>query len=699
MVVIYAEKASLARTIAETLNAGKRIMNPNDKFTGHWEFDFNGESAVIVHGAGHLAGLAKPEQYDEKYKLWDLNVYPCIPQNYKIIETNPLLKYVGNYMKKADWLINATDPDREGELIFAYVCEALKLQKPWKRVLLTDLTTETIKKAFANLKNGSEMLPMQYAGKARAVADWLFGMNLTVAATKMFGTTKNIMTVGRVQTATLNLIVKRENDVKNHVKTPFWKVLANFQGIETEHIDGKFSDKNIAQKIISEVTGKQGTVTKKEINNRTENAPLLYNSTGLQSQAGNKLGFDLDKTQKIMQKLYEKGLITYPRTSTEHLPETMYDDVTLTVDRLFSLKEYEQYKPDKYADFTKRHFDTSKVGSHTAIIPTMSTPKVLSELDNDDRAVYDLIAKSVLRIVLGKAEYEETEIEITVENHIFKAKESIITFTGWRILEEKEKTNSTNTSKVTVTEQLNGEYTLFEGVTEPPKRYTESSLILAMETCGQHFEDEARREIMKREKKGLGTDATRPNIVKTLFDKEYIEKKGKSLYPTDKGIFLIAHLKNESLKSAETTGEWEKQLSDISESDNAEKLYQEFLAKTIQDVLTVYYEIKTSAQNEFRTAEEKKWLCPLCGRRMIKSKFSWSCSGYKETENQCIFAISYEMCGKKITESQAETLITNGKTMVVKNWVGKSGKKFDAALKIDKEKRKVVFDFPDTIKK
>jgi DNA topoisomerase-3 len=428
MVTIYAEKASLAKTIATALGAGNRIANPKDKFTGHWEFDFNGEAAVIVHGVGHLAGLAPPEFYDIKYKNWSLDNYPIFPKNYTVlIDTSKteIINLVGKYLNESDWIINACDPDREGELIFAYVLETLKIKKPWKRAILTDLTENTIIQAFSALKESEEMLPLQYAGRARAIADWLFGMNLTVATNKKYGSFSVKMPVGRVQTATLAMVANREKAVVNHIKTPFWKITADFKNFTAHHKNGNFEDKKQAEKVFLKVQGKSGTVTKKTQKNRFENPPLLYNSTGLQVVAINTLGFELPKITEIIQKLYEKGLITYPRTSSEHLTDEMRENVKNTISKLFSLKEYEKYKIENYAEFTKRHFDNEKVGSHTAIIPTGKVPLNLQSLSDNEKAIYDLIVKSVLKIALGKAEFVDTELEIAVEKEIFIAKNSI----------------------------------------------------------------------------------------------------------------------------------------------------------------------------------------------------------------------------------------------------------------------------------
>ena len=306
MVVIYAEKSSLAKEIAAALHAGNRIAHPKEPTIGHYEFTFKGEKAILCHGVGHLCGLADAKVYGEQFAKWDLNAYPCIPEKYKVIvkdKTKTCFEYVKGFFQKADWIINATDPDREGELIFAYIYEAMGCTKPWKRVWIEDLTPQKIQYAFSHLKDSSEVISIQQAGRARGIADWICGINLTIAATKKLSS-KDMLSVGRVQTPVLAMVVEREKKIRDHIKTPFWKLLADFTtpngNFTAEYEKGQFDNEQQAKAVLASCIG-NGTVTSKTVKKKTVGQPLLYNATQLQATAGKKLGWDLKKTVKVMQ--------------------------------------------------------------------------------------------------------------------------------------------------------------------------------------------------------------------------------------------------------------------------------------------------------------------------------------------------------------------------------------------------------------
>lgn len=699
MVVIYAEKSSLAKAIAEALGAGKRIAHPKEATIGHYEFTLNGEKAVLCHGVGHLCGLADAKSYGEQYAKWNLNVYPCIPQEYNIIvkdKTKTCYNYVKQFFDKADRIINATDPDREGELIFAYIYQSMKCTKPWKRVWIEDLTPQKIRYAFNNLKSSNEVINIQKAGRARGIADWLCGINLTIAATKKLSS-KDMLSVGRVQTPVLNMVVEREKKILNHTKTPYWKLLAEFTtsngNFTAEYEKGQFDDEQEAEKVLSTCTG-NGTVTSKTVKKRTIGQPLLYNATQLQATAGKKLGWDLKKTVAVMQELYEHKYMTYPRTSSEHLTVAMQDEVTQTLLKIMKLPEYKQYEliVDKWQSYSKRHFDDSKVDSHPAIIPTMNVPSDLSSLSDDERQLYDLLVKSLIRIIYPKAETEDTTVLLDVNGNTFKAKGSVITEQGWYAVDAMP-------DKTAVLPPLNegesypGKYGLKQGFTEPPKRYTEPDLITAMETAGKNLEDEEARTLMKLENKGLGTAATRAAIINGLFAREYIAKKGKTIYPTEKGIYLIDNLPVNEIKSAEMTGTWEKRLHDISVGKEDYHHFIEDMEQTVRK----WYDMIVQSKAKTYTSAGEQFVCPFCSKKVIKGKFGYFCSGKKDTG--CKFSIGKEICGKQITDAQAVRLIQKGKTTLIKGFKSKSGKEFDAYLVVDKKQQKIGFEFPQKTNK
>ena len=610
MIVIYAEKASLAKAIAAALHAGNRIAHPKEPTIGHYEFTFKGEKAVLCHGVGHLCGLAEAKEYGEQFIKWDLSAYPCIPDTYKVVvkdKTKACFEYVKGFFEKADTIINATDPDREGELIFAYIYEAIGCTKPWQRVWIEDLTPQKIQYAFSHLKNRNEVISIQQAQA----------------------------------------------------------VLANRIG--------------------------NGTVKSKTVKKKTVSQPVLYNATQLQATAGKKLGWDLKKTVKVMQDLYEHKFMTYPRTSSEHLTVAMQPEVTTTLIRLFQLPEYSQYALSKedWQAYTSRHFDDSKVDSHPAIIPTMNVPKSLSEIPSEDeRQLYDLLVKSLIRIVYPKAELEDTTVLLDVNGNSFKATGSVIKNQGWYAVDAMPEKKAT-LPPINEGESYPGKYEMKQGFTEPPKRYTEPDLITAMETAGKSLEDEEARALMKAENKGLGTAATRAAIVNSLFARGYLSKKGKSIIPTEKGIFLIDNLPVADLKNAEMTGQWEKRLHDIADSKAD---YNSFILDIKQTVRDWYASVISSTAESY-TSKEEQLVCPFCSARVIKGKFGYFCSAKKESG--CSFSVGKEICGKAISDTQAISLIEKGKTTLIKGFKKKDGKgEFDAYLVVDRTAKKIKFEFP-----
>ncbi|WP_295093794.1 type IA DNA topoisomerase [Ruminococcus sp.] len=710
MVVIYAEKSSLAKEIAHALGAGQRISLKSEPTVGYYEFSFNGEPAVLCHGVGHLAQLVPASLYDKKYEKWELSVFPCIPDTFRAAPkaaTLNCLKLVKSFFDKADWLINATDPDREGELIFTYVCDVCKCDKPYKRVWIEDLTEKKIRAAFANLKSPTEKLAdtvegnakdLKLAARARDITDWLVGINLTVAATKKYGNSdvrNKLLTVGRVQTATINMVVEREKAILSFTKTPFWKLTAVFSSqngkFEAAYEQGNFTEEAAAQAALSECNGKNGVVTSVEVKHKTEAAPLLYNTTQLQIVTSKKFGWSADKTSAVMQKLYEAKLITYPRTSSEHLTEAMIPQVRHTLEKLLKMPEYAHYIVPEWAEFSKRHFDDSKVGSHTAVIATEDVPKDLKGLSEDEIKLYDLVARSVIKIIYPKVEYDDTTVKIAVDKHIFKATGKRITNDGWYVVDGK--AEATELPQLSKGQELQGEYKVTEGETEPPKRYTEAELLAAMELAGQKLEDEEARTLMKLQKKGLGTDATRGPILKSLFDKEYFAKKGKSIYPTELGMYLIDKLPIKELKSAAYTGEIEKQLNNIALGKSSYDKFISYIKKMTAEWFKV---IAESEDSKFTSSTEQQLICPFCGKPLIKLDWGYSCTGYK---NRCKFHVNKKIAGKSITENQVIMLCKSGRTAIIKGFKAKSGSTFDAYLTVDKEKQEVSFQFPERRKK
>ena len=708
MLVIYAEKSSLAKTIANVLGAGPRIPMQGEPTVGYYRFKFNGEDAVLCHGVGHLMSLVPASSYDEKYKNWDLSVFPCIPDKFRIApkkETIACARLVKSFFRQADWCINAADPDREGELIFSYVYQACGCKAPYKRVWIEDLTDEKIKKAFGNLiepkqpvsaQNPGSPYDLQMAGRARDIADWLIGNNLTVAATKRFGGYKELLSVGRVQTPTLALVVEREKAILNHTKSKFWRLMASFttaggDAFEAEYAEGKITDFKDAEKKLTDCGNSDGIVAEVNTKHRSESAPLLFNATQLQIAANKKFGWDSEKTSKVMQELYEHKLMTYPRTSSEHLTEAMMPEVSATIGKLMNMPEYSKYAlpKEKWQKFTKRHFDDKKVGSHPAIIPTVNVPKDMSSMNEDEQKLYDLLAKSLIRIIYPKAELDDTAAFIDVNKVRFKATGSVITKSGWYAVDARPQKKNVLPA-LAVGDVLKGEYGIKEGETEPPKRYTEADLLAAMELAGQTIEDEEIRTLMKMQKKGLGTDATRAPILKGLFERKYLYRKGKSIFPTDKGIFLIDTLPVDAIKSADMTGNWEMRLNNIAMGKEPVLNFIRDIEQTTKDW---YAQIAAAGERHYVSPQKGDLLCPVCGKVVKPAPFGWGCTGYSKDGDGCRFSINKTLAGVELSDKNIAQLLTKGRTGLIKGFTSKSGKKFNAYLVIDSESKDIKFDF------
>ncbi len=701
MVVIYAEKSSLAKTIAGVLHAGQRIPLNGEPTVGYYQFRFNGEDAVLCHGVGHLMQLVPAKHYDAKYAKWDLSVFPCIPEQFRIApksETLACAKLVKSFLNRADWIINATDPDREGELIFSYVYQACGCRVPVKRAWIEDLTDAKIRKAFQNLiamnqpispQNSGTPHDLQLAGRARDIADWLIGNNLTVAATKKFGNYEELLSVGRVQTPTLALVVKREKEIKEFVKSKFWRLLANFttrnqEQFEAEYSGGKFDKIENAQKMLSLCGNTQGIVKELTTTRKTQSAPLLYNATQLQIAANKIFGWNADKTSKIMQMLYEKKLMTYPRTSSEHLTSAMMPETAQTIGKILQMPQYSRLSipQNQWQKFTKRHFDDNKVGSHPAIIPTVNVPQNFSGLSSDEKALYDLLAKSLIRIIYPKAVLDDTEALIDVNQVEFKASGTVLVNAGWYAVDNR-KIKKMPLPLMQKGEILNGEYFIKEGETQPPERYTEATLLSAMELAGQHIEDEEIRTLMKMQKKGLGTDATRAPILKGLFDKNYLALQGKTIFPTDKGIFLIDTLPVENIKSADMTGDWEMKLNQIA---MGKADYSQFIREISQITREWFSAVANAPEQHFSNGTQTNLFCPNCGKPLTRLSTVCKCP-------ECQFHMSTYICKVRLSEEIILQLLKKGRSNFVKGFQSKAGKKFNAYLVLNRETGEITFDF------
>lgn len=712
MITIYAEKPDVGKKIAAaldriTLSNGRVIdfdsLKNNDGTIkaqqhrdGYLKISFKGEEAYVTWGYGHLCELQRETDYDADYKKWSNLPKPFIPDEYRVkIKEGAKKQFdiVKGLFFKSRLIINATDYDREGELIFHYVMQAANCKKPFKRAHFSSQTKEGIRDAFDSLKSAAEAKPMTDAGRGRSIADWVIGCNLTVAMTLKYGNS-GVLSIGRVQTPTLNLLVERELAIRNFKSETYYTVEALFktgkgETYKGEHAKKRFDTLAEANTVLSSVRNKQGTVQDVAKKVATKEAPLLYSLSSLQMAANAKYGFTLAKTQSIAQELYESGYTTYPRTDSQYLTEDMEPVVNRTLAMLETFPEYAPLVKGRVRKYNKKHyFDNSKVSSHFAIIPTLSKP---SSLTPDQQKIYDLVARSVIMMLYGPAKIEKTTVVTNVAGEEFISSGSVILDKGWMCVDNASKEEFLPI--LASGDTVSGSYEIKQKKTEPPKRYTDKTLIAAMISAGKDLDDEGLRKIMSTGVKGIGTEATRAAIIEALINRGYAAREKKSVLATDKGIALIGILPLKEIKSAELTAMWEDKLNAIAEGKGDLEPFIngiEDLTRRWCDEIYGAQKVATINSPGSQTGSGTAMQCPVCGKPVLKKSWGWGCSGYKDG---CKFSISGTIASKKITDKQAEALVKKRKTGVIKGFTSKAGKNFDAMLVLNDE-NKIVFEFP-----
>ena len=698
-ILVIAEKPSVARDIAKVLKA-------NQKGDGC----LIGENYVVSWAVGHLVTLAEPEDYDEKYKKWNFSTLPILPEEMKlkaIQQTRSQLKVLHKWMNSAeiDSLICATDSGREGELIFRYIYEITNCKKPFERLWISSMTEEAIKEGFATLKDGREYDLLYTSAKCRSEADWLVGMNATRAYTLRYDA---LLSIGRVQTPTLALIVNKQKEIDAFVAEDYFEVQADFGGYTGMWIDQeehtRIEKEETAKAIVQKVSGKQAVITKVEKEEKKTPPPLLYDLTELQRDCNKKFGFSAKKTLDIAQSLYEKRkMITYPRTDSRYLSDDMKGKVHNTLRRLNEVVEYQPYTQPLSGNisFTKRIIDNSKVTDHHAIIPTDGKLRVDS-LTEEEKKVFSLVAARFLAVFYPYYRYETTKVYAMAEQEQFLSKGTVVLEEGWQAV-EKALVPATATKKKKKDEEEQKLPALTEGEqrkiekaavqkkkTKPPTPYTESSLLSAMENAGRFVEDEALKEQMKDS--GLGTPATRAAIIERLLTVGYIVRKGKNLIPTEKGMKLIEVVPIE-MSSPQTTGKWEKGLSSISKGKMTEERFmasiRRYVQFLIQDAASGRRADVVFPAEQIRGKKRKNnafGKCPVCGRDILESTKSFYCAGWK---NGCKFSLwkdSLTPYGLTLDGGMVKLLLKSGKTERIPVSLPQTGEKGTAVLILNKEK-------------
>jgi len=639
MIVCIAEKPSVARDIA-------RIIGATTSHDGYME----GNGYQVTWTFGHLCTLKEPGDYTQAWKPWALTQLPMIPPRFgiKLIPDRGIEKQfatIERLMQAADGIVNCGDAGQEGELIQRWVMQMAQAKCPVKRLWISSMTDEAIREGFANLKDQTDYQPLYLAGLSRAIGDWLLGMNATRLYTLKYGQNRQVLSIGRVQTPTLALIVNRQKEIENFKPEPYWVLATVYRDTTFTATKGKFTSKEEGEKAFALIEGKPFTVTKVEKKEGKEQPPMLYDLTSLQVDCNRKFGFSAEMTLNLIQSLYERKYTTYPRVDTQYLSDDIYPKCPQTMNGLYQTKfggvapYAELIKPigGKPLKKSKRVFDTSKVTDHHAIIPTGVIPQ---NLNDAEKKVFDLVARRFIAVFLPDCKFSTTtvlgevvgnssqtsktsETSKTSDTVEFKVTGKEILDPGWRVVrsekrevksensEEEKKDDDEERTLPTFIKGESGEHkpTLTEKWTTPPPYYNEASLLRAMETAGKFVEDETLRAAMKEN--GIGRPSSRASIIETLFKRHYIKRDRKRLIATPTGIELIDLIREELLKSCELTGIWEKKLRDI---EHQKYDAQQFINELKQQVTEIVSEVMADNSNRRVTvltdAEMKKVKTP-----------------------------------------------------------------------------------------
>ncbi len=666
MIVCIAEKPSVARDIA-------RIIGATSSKNGYME----GNGYQVTWTFGHLCTLKEPHDYTPAWKHWSLASLPMLPQRFgiKLIDDDGIKKQfaiIEKLMQNADGIINCGDAGQEGELIQRWVMQKAQAKCPVKRLWISSMTDEAITEGFQKLKDQAEYQPLYLAGLSRAIGDWILGMNATRLYTLKYGQNRQVLSIGRVQTPTLSLIVSRQKEIDNFKPEPFWVLATIYRDTQFTATKGKFTSKEEGEKAFSTIEGKPFTVTDVQKKKGSEAPPRLFDLTSLQVECNKKFAYSAETTLNLIQSLYEKKITTYPRVDTQFLPDDVYPKCPSIMNGLYkttfgNTQPYAQIVKalgGKSLPKSKKVFDTSKVTDHHAIIPTGVPPVALSDME---RNVFDLIAKRFVAVFYPDCKFSTTTVlgevrnDDTQETIEFKVTGKEILSPGWRavyasdaklIEEDEAKKENEERTLPTFVKGESGPHqpTLTEKWTTPPKPYTEATLLRAMETAGKFVEDEELRAALKEN--GIGRPSSRAGIIETLFKRHYIRRERKNLIATQTGIELIDTIKEELLKSCELTGIWEKKLRDIEHQKYDAALFVEELKQQITTIvndvmrentnkhITLTTEEDVKAKKPKRQTNKKETLkpsddligkpCPICGKgTIIKGKAAYGCSDWQ----------------------------------------------------------------------
>jgi len=711
--------------IAEKPSVGKDLIKVLPGAFTKGEGFLEGPEHVVTWAVGHLVQLADPDEYDPKYAKWRMPDLPIAPKKFKLVVRDERSKKQMNVVKREldrddiDYVINACDAGREGELIFAYLYEKAGSKLPVKRLWLNSMTTSAIKEAFASLKPAEEFQTLEEAARSRSEADWIVGMNATRAATiRLRSSFDGAVSLGRVQTPTLAILARREVEIREFVSEPYWVVDARFMALPQEPrraYDGRFhagaqariASAEEAAKIVAACESQTGAITKLDKTERKDRPPLLYDLTSLQSEASSRFGFTARRTLGAAQRLYEEHkALTYPRTNSRFITSDMIPDIKPIAALLGGQREYAA--ASKYVTGLDmlplgRVVNNEKVTDHHAIIPTLAERHPVDKMDNDDRRIYDLVVRRFLAVFHPEAVFENTRVETTVASYVFRTRGKVLLVPGWRgvygegaeadaaAVDEEDEGAEQQLPKL-----VKGEESLVHRIksdakeTKPPRRYSDGSLLRAMEAAGKLVDDEELREAMKES--GIGTPATRASIIERLLQVGYIERDGRALVVTEKGLNVIRLLGEHALTSPTMTGEWEHRLANI---ETGEDTREAFMADIVKFAELTVEQLDTTLK-DVRIPKANLGPCPVCQNDIMENRKGYSCWGREDPG--CGFVIWKSKAGKNLPVTLAKELIKTGRTeRPVTGFKSRAGKSFRSRLALmqtDEGRWRVEFDEP-----
>jgi DNA topoisomerase-3 len=737
--LLIAEKPSVGQDLARVLKG------PFKKQEGSLE----GPEHVITWAVGHLVQLAEPEAYDAKYKSWKMADLPIVPERFKLeVRDERSRKQMAVVTKQLgrddiDEVVNACDAGREGELIFAYLYEKAKGNKPVKRLWLNSMTNAAMKSALASLRPAQEFERLEQAARSRSEADWIVGMNATRAATiRLRSSFDGAVSLGRVQTPTLAIVARREEEIKAFKPEPYWLVDATFVGgeggVQNTEAEGertylghfaapagspgntkgpRIGTEQEALAIVAACEGRPGTITKLEKKEQREKAPMLYDLTTLQREANNRYGFSAKRTLAAAQRLYEEHkALTYPRTNSRYLTTDMVEEIKPIAELVGAHPDYRkgaEYVTGLDVLPLARVVNDEKVTDHHAIIPTRSEHN-LEKMGSDDRRVYDMAVRRFLAVFHPEAVFENTRVETTVApaggeeagaGHVFRTRGKLLIVPGWRGVydeisadakaaeaeargDEDEETDQQLPRLVQDEQVQTRKIESLRKETKPPRRYSDASLLGAMETAGKLVDDDELREAMKDS--GIGTPATRAAIIERLITVGYLERDGRALVATEKGLNVIRLLNEHALTSPWLTGSWEQRLGKIERGEDSRKQFMGDIAGFAQETVKALDE----TLKDVRIPRAKLGPCPICGHEIVENRKGYSC--WARDDPGCGFVIWKSKAGKTLPLAVAKELIKTGYTaQAVTGFRGRSGRSFRAHLALqqtDEGRWRVEFD-------